>query len=102
MGALYLAFRLRSIRGARFDRQAIVPSKLKQISIVAMTSFVVSVSLYHDCLGIVAQNVLRDAAEEFERTLKACHQCFGSLVIREFNERISRVREFRRERAERQ
>ena len=66
-----------------------------------MTPFGVSVSLYYDRLGIVAQNVLRDAAEEFERTFKTCDQRFSPLVVREFDKRISRISEFRRERAKR-
>jgi hypothetical protein len=70
-------------------------------ALIWATPFGVSVSLYYDRLRVVAQNVLRYAAEEFERTFKACDQCFGSLVVSEFDERISLVREFCRERAKR-
>jgi hypothetical protein len=89
MEAFNLAFRLRSIWSAQLDRQSIMPRKLQQIAVVAMTTIGVSVSLYHDGLRIVAKNVFRYTAKEFERTLKACDQCFRSLVISELDKRIA-------------
>lgn len=64
---LDLAFGLRAIRRAELDLHAVVLGEVQQRGVVAVQALAVRVPLDDDRLGVVGQDMRRNATEELER-----------------------------------